>query len=220
MFLKELKQELDKSAKKLYIAVHPKRKPGQEYYDGYDYKTIGEIADKVILMAHDYNAKKLTDSEMQSGYTITPLSPIDEVYYALKAIADKNTGVNDLSKIWLQLSFDAVQWKLKDGKVIEQYPSRPGYNAIQQRLLTDVTMNYSYLSQNPYATYFDNSDETNNVLWYEDSRSVQAKIKLARMFGINGISLWRLGNIPNYEDADAKKLYLDVWQHILNETEK
>ena len=34
-FLEELKQELDITAK-TYVAVHPKRKPGQEYYDGYD----------------------------------------------------------------------------------------------------------------------------------------------------------------------------------------
>ena len=43
-----------------------------------------------------------------------------------------------------------------------------------------------------------------------DSRSVNAKIELAKMFGINGISLWRLGNIPDYND-DETKLNLNVW---------
>lgn len=214
-FLVQLRQELNKSGKKLYVTVHPKRKLGQEYYDGYDYKAIGEIADKVILMAHDYNAKKLTDNDMQKGYTVTPLSPIDEVYYALKAITDEDFGVQDLNKIWLQLSFDAVQWKLKDGKVIKQYPYTPSYNSILERLITEVEMDYSNRSQNPHASFFDSSDETHNVLWYEDSRSMQAKIKLARMFGINGISVWRLGNIPNYREIEPKELYLDVWDQIL-----
>jgi hypothetical protein len=40
------------------------------------------------------------------------------------------------------------------------------------------------------------------------------KIKLARMFGINGVSIWRLGLIPDCEEADtevdAKQLNLDV----------
>ena len=37
-FLRELKAELSKTNKKLYVAVHPVRKPNQAYYDGYDYK--------------------------------------------------------------------------------------------------------------------------------------------------------------------------------------
>jgi spore germination protein YaaH len=219
-FLIELNQELNKTNKKLYVAVHPKRKPEQIYYDGYDYRTIGEIADRVILMAHDYYAKKLTEEEMNNGYTFTPLSPMDEVYYALKAITDKDTGVQNLEKIMLQISFDSVQWKLKDGKIINQYPYNPSYDAIYKRLLTDVTMNYDNISQNPYVTFYDSKDETNNVLWYEDSRSLEAKINLAKMFGIRGISLWRLGNIPNFNGIDEKETYLDVWQKILRKLEK
>lgn len=216
VFLKELKSELDKSGKFLYVAVHPARKPGQAYYDGYDYKTIGEIADKVILMAHDYYAKQLTETEMQMGYTITPVSPIDEVYYALKAITDEEKGIKDRSKIWIQFSFDAVQWKLREGKVINKYPYNPSYEAIQKRLMMeDVTINYSDRYQNPYATFFDANDGTDNVIWYEDSRSIQAKIGLAKMFGIEGISLWRLGNIPDYQENGHKEIYLDVWKHIL-----
>ncbi|HOJ10567.1 MAG TPA: S-layer homology domain-containing protein [Clostridiales bacterium] len=209
-FLTELKQELDKTSKILYVAVHPKRKSGQDYYNAYDYKAIGEIADKVILMAHDYYAKKLSDADMQNGYTITPLSPFDEVYYALKAITDKDSGVEDLNKIWLQISFDAVQWKLKDGKVINRYPYSPSYEAIRQKLVADAEMNYSNINQNPYITFYNSGDETKNVIWYEDSRSVQAKIKLAGMFGINGVSLWRLGNVPDY----------DIWQQILSNKKK
>lgn len=220
-FLAELRLELDKNDKKLYVAVHPARRPGQTYYDGYDYKTIGSIADKVILMAHDYNAKQLTDIEMENGYTITPLTPIDEIYYALKSITDKYTGVQDLDKIMVQLSFDSAQWKLKEGKVINKYPYNPGYEAIRQRLLMDdVTINYSSLFENPYAAFYDSKDDTQNIIWYEDSRSIKAKMKLMKMFGIKEVSLWRLGNIPNCEDIGSKKIYLDIWQQILDLNEQ
>ncbi|HHW31618.1 MAG TPA: hypothetical protein GXX20_08100 [Clostridiaceae bacterium] len=221
IFLQELKKELDKTNKKLFVAVHPRRKPGLEFYDGYDYRTIGEIADRIILMAHDYYAKSLNSKEKDNGYTLTPLSPLDEVYFALRAITDKDTGVQDLDKIWLQISFDTVQWKLKNGKVDNQYPYKPSYDAVRQRLLKGAVINYGKLSRNPYATFYDSQDETDNVLWYEDSRSVQAKIDLARMFGIKGLSLWRLGNIPNYGENGTIEIYLDVWQQILgNYTEK
>lgn len=219
-FLNELKLELGKTTKKLYVAVHPKTLRGSEHYDAYDYKTIGEIADKVILMAHDYYAKTLTDDDMKNGYTSTPLSPIDEVYYAIKALSDSDTGVQDKRKIWLQISFDVVQWKLKDGKIINQSPIKPNYKTLWQRLVSDGDIHYSELYKNPYTTFFDIMDETDNIVWYEDSRSVQDKINLSKMFGINGISLWRLGNVPDYQETDTKKIYLDTWQQIQKNIEK
>ncbi|MGE5630699.1 MAG: glycosyl hydrolase family 18 protein [Caulobacteraceae bacterium] len=221
-FLLKLKTELSQYNKKLYVAVHPKRAKGQAYYDGYDYKTIGEIADKVILMAHDYNATKLTEAEMSIGYNDTPLTPIDEVYYALKTITDKKTGVADTSKILLQISFDTVQWKMVDGKVINQNAYRPSYSQIKERLEkndpgSDLVIKYSTKLESPWLTYHNTGDNTDNIIWYEDSRSVDAKIKLAKLFGVQGISLWRLGNIPAYDDANSSKLYLDVWQGIKNQ---
>ncbi|KUO68673.1 MAG: hypothetical protein APF77_14810 [Clostridia bacterium BRH_c25] len=223
-FLAKLKTELVKYDKKLYVAVHPKRGGGHTYYDGYDYRTIGDIADKVILMAHDYNAISLTESEMAIGYNDTPLTPINEIYYALKAIADKETGVADLSKVWLQLSFDTVQWKMAEGKVINRNAFRPSYVQLRDRMTknepgSDLKARYSEKLQNPWLTYYNNSDGTNNIIWYEDSRSISAKIELAKLFGINGVSLWRLGNIPDFEESEGSGVELNVWQTIKKQME-
>ena len=223
-FLLKLSEELIKNNKKLYVAVHPKRGNGQTYYDGYDYRTIGEIADRVILMAHDYNAVSLKDSEMAMGYNDTPLTPINEVYYALKAVSDKETGVADLSKVWLQLSFDTVQWKMSEGKVINQNAFRPSYAQLRDRMMknepgSELSIRYSKSLQNPWLTYYNSSDGTNNIIWYEDARSVNSKIELAKLFGINGISLWRLGNIPDFEEVQGNGTYLDVWQAIKKQME-
>ncbi|SCY65260.1 S-layer homology domain-containing protein [Alkaliphilus peptidifermentans] len=215
LFLQELRKELNQYNQKLYVALHPKRKPGEPYFDGYDYRTIGKIADKIILMAHDYNATKLTYEEMDRGYTTTPLTPILDIYYALKEITDKETGVEDINKIYIQLSFDSVQWKLKDGKVINEYAYRPTYEMIQKRLLDDVNIKYSYTLESPYVEFFNDVDETTNIVWYEDSRSITAKIKIAKLFGIQGLSFWRLGNIPDYSEPEDKNIYLDVWNTVL-----
>lgn len=215
-FLTELNAELDKTGKKLYVAVHPEWKPGQEYFDGYDYKTIGEIADKVILMAHDYEATSLTDAEMKAGYTDTPLTPFDEIYFALKGITDPVTGVQDRNKIWLQLSMDTVQWQLKDGKVINKFAYHPSYEQLMERFKKPgVSLNYSELSQNPYATFTDENGNK-NVIWYENQRSVDEKIRLAKMFGISGLSVWRLGTIPEFEDTAGTDYQLNIWQEIVS----
>lgn len=219
VFLNELKRELDVTGKKLYVAVHPAGKPGREYYDGYDYKTIGQIADRIILMAHDYYAKTLTDEEMKAGYAVTPLAPADDVYFALKIITDSEKGIEDREKIWLQISFDSVQWNIQNGGIVNREPYRPGYDLIYQRLLSGAEVRYFPENGNPYAEYTDVTRQIRSVIWYEDSRSVTDRIKLAKMFGIGGISLWRLGTIPDYENTVNENLYLDVWQRILNERE-
>ncbi len=210
-FLSEVKSAT--VGKKMYVAVHPKRRAGHEYYDGYDYKTIGQLADKVILMAHDYNAKNLSAEEMEQGIVMTPAAPIDEVYYALKAITDSQTGVPDKSKVLLQLNFTTVQWKLKDGKVINSKPFSPDYDALVARIQAGAERKYSDLYQSPYIRFRNTEDGTDNVVWYEDDRSIAAKLKLAERFGVGGVSLWRLGNIPDY----GNDINLGYYRQLLGE---
>ena len=45
----------------------------------------------------------------------------------------------------------------------------------------------------------------------EDARSVADKLTLARMMGITGVSVWRLGNVPTYSDIPD----YDAWSAIL-----
>ncbi|MDN5300403.1 MAG: hypothetical protein PWP51_2956 [Clostridiales bacterium] len=209
-FVRTLRNALDKQYS-IAVAVHPIRKDGIAYYDGYDYRALGDIADKIILMAHDFYPKKLTQSDMVSGITITPLTPIQDVYYALKGILDPVTGVRDHSKIVFQLSIDSVQWKLKDGKIINEKPYRPSYSAILSRINQDVTPQYSSELKSAFIIFQDPIDETRNVVWYEDERSVAAKIEMALRMGVSDFSVWRLGTIPSYTDYGA---YLDIWDRI------
>lgn len=203
-FLQAVKTVL--KGKKLYVAVQPARKPGLDYFDGYDYKAIGSICDKVILMAHDYAPKTLSEAELEIGYTTTPVAPINEVYYALQAITDKETGVDDVKKIILQLSFDSIALRVEDGNMIP--PSALSYGGIENEIRSGAEAYYSAALESPYIKFM--KDNIQYVVWYEDARSVAAKIKLAETFGIRGISLWRLGIVPN----GGADIYFNVWETI------
>lgn len=208
-FLTVLRQKI--GTKPLYVAVHPRAKNGGACFDAYDYRAIGNLADKVILMAHDFQPTSMSDDMKNAGYTVTPVTPFDDVYYALKAITNPSTGVQDKSKIALAISFSSCGWSLKGGKVINTTPMKPSTEQIYNRLKnTSTKITYSARYRNPSMTYYDSSDSTDNVVWYEDSQSVTDKIKLARMFGINGISLWRIGTIPAYNSYN-------VWNSILSQ---
>ena len=208
-FLTELNEELDSIGKSLYVAVQPPMRSGA-YFDGYDFKAIGEVCDKIIVMAYDYYAKTITSDVMESGFTTTPVTPFDEVYYALKVITDENTGVADKSKVVLGLSMSNVGWTVVDGVIVNSTGKTYTYEEIADMINNGAEVKYSDKYKNPYIVYDDG--EGKQIIWYEDETSVKDKIKLAEMFGIDGISVWRIGLIP--EEGGN----LDIWSGITSLT--
>jgi spore germination protein YaaH len=199
-FLEELSAPLKAQNKTLYVTVQPALSTGS-YFDGFDYKTIGELADKVILMAHDYNPTSLEGYEGTEWYNNTALTPIGSVYYSLKAITDNSTGVADKNKIVLAVSFATVGWELSDDeKLLSATPLHANTEAVYSWMTAVGTeRGFSTVYRNPYLKYT-TPEGTKVFLWYENEQSLFEKAALARMFGINEISIWRLGLIPNYSE--------------------
>ena len=132
----------------------------------------------------------------------------------MKCITDPLTGVADTSKIKLALSLSSTAaWETENGMISNPQSIHPAMETVVSRLSqTDTEINYSDTYRNPYAWY-STEDGKRILIWYEDSRSVKDKIELARMFGINSISIWRIGEITN-AGAD---IYMDIWDTILSE---
>lgn len=211
-FVKELKTMLGN--KKLYIAVHPVLKHSNEYFDAYDYKTLGDYADRIILMAHDYAAYTLPDNLINTNFIATPVTPFDEVFTALKAITNPITGVSDKSKIQLAISTaSTTAWNTTDKRITDNTAIHPSIDTVQKRLAqNDTEITYSQAYKNPYAFYNTESNQQ-ILLWYEDSRSVKDKINLAKMFGIKSVSIWRIGTVANGNSEQ----YMDIWNTIISE---
>lgn len=233
-FLTELKEQLNPLGKKLYVAVNPKL-----YFDGYDYDNILKVADRVILMAHDYEpAGKLSKKEILQ-YTdfnsLHPASSMAPLPMVRKALNDMKAAVSDsseLSKVWLQLCFDSAQWKyavngpegfdaLEGSALSKAGRVTPLYQSIKDRIdnadgiAQKLSSGYNNELQTPYIQYYNTSDKTWNIILYEDSRSLTAKIDLAKAYGLGGISIWSLSNVPDFEDAGG--LNLNGWASILKD---
>ncbi len=211
-FLTHLRQALTDSGRQylLYCAVPP-----ADNYQGYDYRAIGDIVDKLILMAHDYQPATLPQY-LQKEVPVTPLAPFNRVYAALRQVTDPETGVRDKSKVLLALSFGAVRWEYTQTEFSDKAKNTT-YPAIHDRLQNgSARYAFDQASQSPYICYQDDSDGTSNVVWYENQISVAAKAALARDFGIGGLSLWRLGLVPDYQDQTD----LNVWPVLLKGTGK
>ncbi len=198
-FLTALDAALEARNLTLYVAVMPATADGV-YYDGYDCRAIGELADKVILMAHDYHAKDLSGFLRSTYYQNTALTPISSVYYSLRTALDPDKGVQDPDKLVLAISCASIAWETDEqGLLISETPLYPAAETIRTRMLGGAERGWSETYHNPYLRYA--TPEGQHVfLWYENGRSVGEKVSLAQMFGVKNVSVWRLGLIPSYQD--------------------
>jgi len=112
-FLQELAPAVHALGKELYVCVSPVLTTGP-YYDGYDYRAIGAAADKVILMAYDYDARNLSGFIGTDYQKTTSAAPLGQVYMSMRAITDPETGVEDLSKIALGFSCKNIAWNVDE----------------------------------------------------------------------------------------------------------
>lgn len=196
VFLSELRHELETIDKALYVCVSPVLSTGYydaSYYDGYDYAAIGALADKVILMAYDYETRDMSHYVGTDYYKTAATTPINEVYLGLKAI----TNEVDASKVLLGFSSRSVGWQIDDaGKLVSGTPVYPNTDTVAKRLVqTDTEIGWSDEYQQPYAIYT-TVDGNIYFLWYQNNASVQISLNAAKLLGVTGASVWRLGTIP------------------------
>ena len=195
-FLTVLRKELTAAGKSLNVCVSPVLTTGT-YYDGYDYRAIGQLADKVILMAYDYQAQDLSGYLGTEYYKTAAVAPLDQIFASLLAITDAETGVEDTSKILLGVQFQSIAWQVDaNGKLLSGTPVYPSEETLAKRLSQSGTVTgWSRDYQCPYVSYT-TEDGSHWFAFYEDGDSLRAKCRAAALLGVTGVSYWRLGLIP------------------------
>lgn len=174
-FLQALKQNLNGLT--MSVAVPP-----TDWYKGYDLKAIGSIADQVIVMAYDY-------THMESKLPSAPLPLVNEaIQTALKSIPKE--------KLVLGISKQANQWITRsDGTVVSE---QPAIKLVEERAkMPGSKVEFVAPSFLNKITFQD--DRGSHEIWYENGQSIEQKIWLAKFYGLQGVSLWYMGN---YTAAD------------------
>lgn len=191
-FLSALSLQVKKLDKSFYVCVSPVLTTGS-YYDGYDYPTISSLADKIILMAYDYDSRDLSAYVGTEYYKTAATAPIDQVYLSLLIAA----GAADVSKLVLGFSAKNMAWEIDaNGKLVSGTPIEVSAATAAARLAqSDTVQGWSEEYQMPYAIYTTQSGQR-YFLWYQDNESVQTARNAARLLGVTGVSLWRLGTLP------------------------
>ena len=203
-FLTVLDAELEQLGKSLYVCVSPILADGYDQsYSGYDYAAIGRLADKVILMAYDYDTQDMSQFVGTEYYKTAATAPISQVYLALRIITEQM----DASKVLLGFSSKCTAWQIDEaGNLVSGTPVYPSVETVAQRLAQpDTERGWSNAYQQSYAVYR-TEDGSRWFLWYQDELSLQAELRTARLLGVTGVSFWRLGTLPTFADWNWNEL--------------
>ena len=193
-FLTALDAELEALGKDLYVCVSPILDGGYDAsYSGYDYAAIGDLADKLILMAYDYDTRDMGDFVGTTYYRTAATVPMDQVYLGLKVLMDRV----DPDKVLLGFSARAAAWQIDEtGDLLSGSPVYPTAETVAARLAQpDTETGWSDTYQQSYAIYT-TEDGGRYFLWYQDDTSIQTELRCAKLLGVSGASLWRLGTLP------------------------
>ena len=202
-FLRQLSAQLKEFPDRplsLYVCVQPVPSDSSVYRNAYDYQSIGALADKVILMAHDYDPRVLEN--YQSGiyrtyYEHCATVPLSRVYLDLRDVIERV----EPEKVVLAFSVRNIAWQIdEDGNLVSRTPVSVSTETAAKRLAQSGTVkSWSQANQQSYAIYT-TEDGSRYFLWYQDGASVDAELRTAKLMGVTGVSLWRLGLIPDSAD--------------------
>lgn len=177
LFLKELKSAMGQE-KTLSVAVFG-RTASDKWKSGYDYPGIGKVADQVVVMAYDYH------------YLTTDPGPIAP-YWWVEKVAAYMVSIMPREKVLLGMPTYGYDWG--EG-VKNQSITAAKFAAIRQKYTMREYWDEASLS--PYYKYSDESGHSHEI-WFENEKSLRAKINIQEKYQLGGVSFWRVG--AGFED--------------------
>ena len=162
------------------VALAPKVRADQTgvLYEGHDYAAVGAAVDGVLLMTYEW------------GYTAGPpmaVSPLPNV----RTVLDYAVTEIPPEKIFLGLSNYGYDWPLPFVQGVTRAPSISNQRAIELAIEHDVAIQYDETAQAPFFHYTA-ADGTIHEVWFEDARSLSARLSLIAEYGFQGAGIWNL----------------------------
>lgn len=179
-FITRLRNTLAPLGIPVIVALAPKTSDDQPglLYQGHNYALLGQAADAVLLMTYEW------------GYTYGPpmaVAPLPNVRrvveYALTRIPAEKIllGIPNYGYDW---TLPFVQGESRATSISNQY-------AVTLAADNGVDISYDSQAQAPFFRYRDDMGREHEV-WFEDARSIRAKLSLISRYGLLGAGYWNL----------------------------
>lgn len=164
---------------KVFTSLAPKTSANQkgQLYEAHHYPVHGRLANRVILMTYEW------------GYTYGPplaVAPINQV----KRVLDYAVTVIPSRKILMGMPNYGYDWTLpyKEGTPAK---SLSNTQAVDLAIKQGASINYDRTAQTPYFYYKDSSGKQ-HIVWFDDARSIYAKLRLIEEYDLAGVSYWTI----------------------------
>ncbi|MCM3790693.1 glycoside hydrolase family 18 protein [Domibacillus indicus] len=176
-FLRQLSERLKPAGFVVTVAVPAKTSEDIPWLRGYDYGGIGAVVDYMFIMAYDWH---------HAGSEPGPGAPITEVRRTIEFASSRLPR----SKIILGMPLYGYDWVV---------PYTPGtaaraisnQDAIATAMRYQSPIQYSRENETPFFRYRDEQGIAHEV-WFEDVRSISAKMLAVRQNGLQGLGAWQL----------------------------
>ena len=162
------------------MALAPKTSTDQPglLYEAHDYKRLGQVANAVLLMTYEW------------GYTagppmaVAPLNKVREVTtYAATQISP--------AKIFMGIPNYGYNWTLPFVAGESRAKSLSNVAAPELAAQVNASIFFDPVAVSPHFSYQD-ADGRQHEVWFEDVRSIDAKLQLASSSGFRGVSYWNI----------------------------
>ena len=176
-FARRLGEALHAAGYYFFCSLAPKTQATAEapLCAGQDYAALGAAADRLILLAHGWG-----------GAFTAPqaIAPLDRV----TATLDYAAALIPRGKLLLSLSWGGFAWVLPWRQGDAARPMSAAL-AVDTAVSAGAEIRYDTAAQAPFFLC-PGAGGKRRIIWYEDSRSLLARLELAQGRGLAGVSLW------------------------------
>jgi spore germination protein len=183
-FVTFLRERLNPLGYGVIVALAPKTSDDQPglLYEGHDFKGLGEAANAVLIMTYEW------------GYTYGPPLAVSPIPNMRQVIEYAITRI-DPAKIFEGISNYGYDFTLPYVKGESVATSLSTREAIDLAIATGSEVMYDENAMAPFFYY--SKDGQSHVVWFEDARSIKAKLELLPIYGLKGALYWNLNRENN-----------------------
>lgn len=179
-FVNELRKQLNAIGYTVNTDLAPKTSSTQAglLYEAHDYEALGAASNTVLVMTYEW------------GYTYGPpmaVSPIESV----RKVLDYAVSEIERYKIRMGMNNYGYDWPLPYVKGETAATTISNVDAVRQAYKYGAEILYDEFSQAPYYYYMD-EDGIEHVVWFEDARSMKARLELISEYDLNGAGYWNI----------------------------
>lgn len=178
-FIAMLRRELGQHGHIVLVALAPKTSPEQRglLYEAHDYAKLGQAADYSLIMTYEWGYSR------SAPMAVAPINKVRQVVqYAASAIPP--------DRILMGIPNYGYDWTLPYVQGQSRARSLGSVQAVKQAIQVGAPIRYDATAQSPHYNYW--HDRAEHEVWFEDARSVRAKLALAGEYQLAGVSIWNI----------------------------